>query len=461
MISQSLIPTFETDELAKLMVLYFYLYQRIQLDETTISYRFISPRPGCKYGFEVYDTTGGKTVSLRMHVLGFKEVGDIHPYRQEMLQGTSAGESGETWVSIAILPRVFPVLERYQNEGVDLDDDDSGGGDTGGDVTYAFFMGQEAAASNNVRYYDYPGFEQQNVLTSGQATNRRGLSVNKEHTMLAVSTYTDISFYTISGYTLTEITTITIPEASLGTRYGVAFSPTDTYFAVASVENTGAGIAGLRVYDYTDWSVVFEYELGDETPAYVVDWSADGSYLCLGFYGSQEYCFLRWQVSSWEFENPGSPPGNNPDPEYVMDVRNSPDGNWIAVGTKGTVTIYPVPSLSRTRLSSGPGGDLGQVYGLAWSPDSTLLAVVSENAPYLTVFQASDWSYLSTPSTEPVLSRGCSFTPDGAYLMVGQSADPWLIIYKVEDWTAYTPDQLLSIEPDQRVSAFEWIPDPT
>jgi len=108
----------ETQYLVDLMIEYFYLYERIRLDTSSITYRFITPRTGMRYGFEITDTSEGRYLRLRMYVTEFSEVGDIHPYRLENKQGLS-GTEGNVWVSISVLSNVtFPLLNKFSYQGM-------------------------------------------------------------------------------------------------------------------------------------------------------------------------------------------------------------------------------------------------------------------------------------------------------------------------------------------------------
>lgn len=76
---------------------------------------------------------------------------------------------------------------------------------------------------------------------------------------------------------------------------------------------------------------------------------------------------------------------------------------------------------------------LGEVRGLAFSPDGSKLAVAHGTAPYLRVYDVADWSYLDAQITAGNGRTDCIFTADGSHVITGGTSSPHLSMFDVTD----------------------------
>ena len=75
----------------------------------------------------------------------------------------------------------------------------------------------------------------------------------------------------------------------------------------------------------------------------------------------------------------------------------------------------------------------GNANGVAWSPDTTYLAVAHTTSPFISVYKRSGdvLTKLSSPTSLPVQQgQAVAWSPDGVYLAVMNNLSPFMIVYK-------------------------------
>lgn len=136
---------------------------------------------------------------------------------------------------------------------------------------------------------------------------------------------------------------------------------------------------------------------------------------------------------------------NNPAivPSAIADkVVFSPDGKYMAVTMRSVnkVFVYERNGDSFTKLNLVLGN--GEAYSVAFSPDSTKMAVGQTYNGYLEIFNIAGGVF--TKIADPFINGGqtsrpidLSYSPDGNYLAVTSYATPYLTNYKC-DGLSYT-----------------------
>lgn len=115
----------------------------------------------------------------------------------------------------------------------------------------------------------------------------------------------------------------------------------------------------------------------------------------------------------------------------VDSLEFSPDGAILAVGHDyygGTVELFSVPDFEFLRQF---GEGEGPIYGLVFSPDSSLLA--TSNGGILNVFRVADGALISEAPYVP--TTNCAFSPDNAMLAVASIFSLNTTVVNVSDWS--------------------------
>lgn len=205
--------------------------------------------------------------------------------------------------------------------------------------------------------------------------------------------------------------------------WGAAFTPDDSQVAF---HTNAAG--SLKVVNTGDWSTVSgtpSLAHNGEGPHY----SPDGSLLASPLQGDSPSIIVHntsdWSVAYQE------PNGNY---SRAFELAFSPDGTMLAVLCDTSAPYFVVYDTSDWSKISGTPSLPTYGFGLDWSPDGTLLHLgINSNAGR--VYQVSDWSLVHSTAN---FALGSAFSPDGKYLVCTSDTSPYLYYYSVADWTALT-----------------------
>ena len=169
--------------------------------------------------------------------------------------------------------------------------------------------------------------------------------------------------------------------------------------------------------------------------------------------------------------------GDSPDYLIVYDVATltrqaivMPDASVraIAWNNKGTllvagnasflpdapIDIYSVPDF--VKISTVPEGfPVTQTcYGVDFNKAGDILAVALGAAPFLALYDTSDWTLMPSPASSPTQLTDCvAFSADGAYLAVGSNDTPFIRVYDTSDWSLLPPPAAL---PSGKVVDVSW-----
>ena len=128
---------------------------------------------------------------------------------------------------------------------------------------------------------------------------------------------------------------------------------------------------------------------------------------------------------------------------YKTGIAISPDGRYLATSgfpPSGDVIVLSLVDFSTVATFDNWGcfGD-----GLAFSPDSSTLAVVRNSSTQgLTLIDTTTWQEISgVPQIQNTSARGgVAFSPDGLRLGVGFGTNDFFKVYNLADWsTAFQP----------------------
>jgi len=118
-------------------------------------------------------------------------------------------------------------------------------------------------------------------------------------------------------------------------------------------------------------------------------------------------------------------------------VAFSHDSTYMAVAHAASpyVTIYERSGDTFTKLATPVPADLptGNGLGVAFSHDSTYMAVADWNSPYVTIYKRSDDTFtkLANPADPPAgLGFGVAFSHDSTYMAVACNSSPRVTIYE-------------------------------
>ncbi|MCX7992157.1 MAG: hypothetical protein N2651_00675, partial [Fimbriimonadales bacterium] len=243
----------------------------------------------------------------------------------------------------------------------------------------------------------------------------------------------------------------------------VAFSPDSNYIATVGRAlpdrtidvwdaNTGDFVVSVGVLSYNGSGLAF---------------SPDGQYLYAAARNGEVRAFQRvggW--SNWIPVAQANAPDNGQTP---IQIALSPDGSRLAVGTTNRVQIYSTPNLTLVRegiFAAAPE----RVMSLAWSPDGRYIAAGTREVQPAPVYliETSNWSVRRLPTAQNGYEiYSVAFTPDGCYLAGAGSrsdagADVNLMLWQTntgalaaqyDDETLYTVYSV-AFSPDGRQFAY-------
>ncbi|PZT54130.1 tail fiber protein [Paenibacillus silvae] len=163
-------------------------------------------------------------------------------------------------------------------------------------------------------------------------------------------------------------------------------------------------------------------------------WTPDGVYLAIAH---QEAPFLSIYKKSAEgifikLANPAILPTG-----IAIDAAFSPDGVYLAVAhvTSPFITVYKRTGDTFTKLAN-PILPADYTWSVAWSPDSVYLAVgvsSSGSVPSIALYKRNGDSLnkINNPSSYPAATiYGVAFSPSGTYLAVASGISPYLMVYR-------------------------------
>lgn len=118
---------------------------------------------------------------------------------------------------------------------------------------------------------------------------------------------------------------------------------------------------------------------------------------------------------------------------YSGSLNTCAAGNSLAAFGGASSSYLMVFDWATISLKTLSVTGLGTVYGIAFSPDESKMAVVHRTAPYLRIYNTSDWTYVEPPTTgdrpgtNPI---ACCWSQDGTRLVVTTTTgSPYLSVH--------------------------------
>lgn len=187
-----------------------------------------------------------------------------------------------------------------------------------------------------------------------------------------------------------------------------------------------SGSPYLTVIDMEDWSVESGTPLLGGT-GYDVAYIGSKGALAIGISGSPYlaiYDVSDWSEISYTITSSFS---------SVQALALSPNEKYLALGGFGhNVIIMDTDTWTEVDVIS-IGTD---VYDVAYSPDGELIAVASQSAPYIEVFETGTFTRVADFSHLPTTGVGVSFSSDGTRLAtISSDYTDDAIVYDTSDWS--------------------------
>lgn len=246
-----------------------------------------------------------------------------------------------------------------------------------------------------------------------------------------------IDIYSISGTTLTKITTP--PVAPAGGVNDVCWSPDSSVLLVAhattpfitlyTVSGTGIGAT------FTKQSNIGTPPAGNGVG---VDWSANGLLVAVAhattpFITVYDVTGTAPAVTLTKRADPGTlPTGTGAAVAFSRDSAHVA----IAHATSPFVSVYSIAGSALTKLADP--GTLPAAAGtaVAWNESKTFMAVAHGTTPFVTIYSFSGsgssatLTKITNPGTLPAAAaESVSFSPDDQFLAVGHNTTPFVTIY--------------------------------
>lgn len=228
------------------------------------------------------------------------------------------------------------------------------------------------------------------------------------------------------GASTPKLTDPATPPTNVG--YGVAWSPSGDYLAVAHLTHPGVTIYQRSSTTLTKLSDPATLPGGS---AYSCTWDGSSTYLAVGHTSSPRLTVYERNGSVFtKLADPATLP-----PDYVNGCAWDASGTYLATvfDSSPYVYVYQRSGSTLTKLSDLSPAPAGMGKGCAWDPTGTYLAIAHSTAPYVTVYRRSGASFtkLTNPATlPPNVAAACAWDPSGTYLAVGGYGTPYLNIYK-------------------------------
>lgn len=195
-------------------------------------------------------------------------------------------------------------------------------------------------------------------------------------------------------------------------------------------------------------------------PGKCVEWSSDGTLLAVG-HSSQIYSFTVVSANATlgaTYTNNGvtftvkatissgavltASGGGAPLSSGTLTKTGGTGDATIAFSaetlTAQYLSVFSYSGGTLTRLSDPASLPVGQVNGVTWSPDGTLLTCVHQTTPFITTYQVSGTTLtkIADPAALPAgTGNGAAYSPGGDLLAVAHDASPYITIYSVSGTT--------------------------
>lgn len=233
-----------------------------------------------------------------------------------------------------------------------------------------------------------------------------------------------------------------------------------------SISPDGQWLAVALGYD-APYIAVFSTATGEEVTisnpplraVFRLQFSPDGSKLAVATadYGSGVAPFYIYDTATWTRSAPWTMTST-----VVNGLAFSPDSTKLAITLDGAARLIRVINTT-TWVASAPSSDPSGSSiknAVAWSPDGAVLAVTTEAAANRVVlFDSATFSPITRLDVQPGSTAfAVSFSPNGNHLAVGAGSAPRLIIYDIDGlvWTSRSPP---SDGPTGAVYSVEFSPD--
>lgn len=214
--------------------------------------------------------------------------------------------------------------------------------------------------------------------------------------------------------------------------------PTGNCYCAAASHQAGLMALGISsdtywlLYSLDDLSSLTVPAGGPSNRVISLAFSKDGEMLAIGSFNSDSNAHLHvYTIDGWSL----ALLEDDFDDAYVYELRFSPDGAWLAVGTSRGLYVYDTSDWSLVDASALEFTS-GTVNTCVFSPDGSVLAVGASDSPYLALIDTSDWSAMPLPSNPPAgVARSIDFSPNGALMAVRHGGSPYNSFYETSGWT--------------------------
>ena len=246
----------------------------------------------------------------------------------------------------------------------------------------------------------------------------------------------NVYIYTVSDTNLTKKTYLS------NAKYPDARRPKSVSF---NNDGTRLAIADTMVYiidtSTTTWTLLKTVSPTTKNTYNLAKYSVDGTklyYSCSSSSGRRISAFNVSNNYAEIGETCFGTSSTNTIGNYTGDIDVSNDGKYVVFGYKNTsgsqsVTKYDTSTTPYTYKSIATCAAVGNVYDLSISPDGTMVAVASDVAPYIHIYDLETGTKLADPRLAPTATcYSCAFSPDGNSLAVGTyKGDPTMLVYRV------------------------------
>jgi 6-phosphogluconolactonase (cycloisomerase 2 family) len=225
---------------------------------------------------------------------------------------------------------------------------------------------------------------------------------------------------------ITKQTTPTVIPSDEG--YDVAFSPSDTYMAVAHFSAPYISIYKRSLDTFTK---LIDPSILPAGIGHGVAWSSDETYLSVAHSLSPYISIYKRSGDTFtKLINPASLPTDT-----AFAVSFSSDNTYMSVAHDSSpyITIYKRSADTFTKLSNPSTLPTDTGRDVAWSSDGTYMSVVHNTSPFVTIYKrsADTFTKLSNPPVLPVgTGQGVTFSSDDLYMSVAHDSSPYITIYK-------------------------------